>query len=109
MSARYRPQYSETTIQGDAYLVKNIKAVPDEAKYLCQPFDKLHKTKDPFFGNLLSHVNSKKHRKTANNKTIIAELEKAVVYLQEGEKALKASMKNGKIETEGSEKNRLNC
>ena len=85
--------FKMTLIEGSKYLKDNIvQDRKDEKKFICLPCKQSYKSQPMWFNNLKEHLNSNKHKKTADELGEEEALKEAILYLEK--KGLSQSQKD---------------
>ena len=75
--------FKMTLIEGSKYLKDNIvQDRKDEKKFICLPCKQSYKSQPMWFNNLKEHLNSNKHKKTADELGEEEALKEAILYLE---------------------------
>jgi len=75
--------FKMTLIEGSKYLKDNIvQDRKDEKKFICLPCKQSYKSQPIWFNNLKEHLNSNKHKKTADELGEEEALKEAILYLE---------------------------
>ena len=75
--------FKMTLIEGSKYLKDNIaQDRKDEKNFICLPCKQSYKSQPMWFNNLKEHLNSKKHKKTADELGEEEALKEAILYLE---------------------------
>ena len=86
MTRRHHRLFKENIIEGSPYLKAHITKTKEiNNQFNCETFIKMYNKGPIYFGNLLPHIKSNGHKKTAVTNQQNLDLNEAIVYLQKNE------------------------